>query len=73
MQVLILTSSGGTAHDAAAYALRDWLALLRPEVGVEVALYWHQWQFPGQGAWLDRVGQALAAGAAQALGVSAQQ
>ncbi len=49
------------------------LALLRPEVGVEVALYWHQWQFPGQGAWLDRVGQALAAGAAQALGGSAQQ
>mgnify|MGYP006287926899 CR=1 FL=1 len=36
MQVLILTSSGGTAHDAAAYALCDWLALLRPEVGVHV-------------------------------------
>jgi processive 1,2-diacylglycerol beta-glucosyltransferase len=36
MQVLILTSSGGTAHDAAAYALRDWLALLRPEFSVHV-------------------------------------
>lgn len=31
MRVLILTSSGGTAHDAAAYALRDWWALLRPQ------------------------------------------
>jgi len=28
MRVLIVTSSGGTAHDAAAYALRDWLAEL---------------------------------------------
>ncbi|NDC15276.1 MAG: hypothetical protein EBZ76_08930 [Synechococcaceae bacterium WB9_2_170] len=36
MRVLIFTSSGGTAHDAAAYALRDWLALLRPEVEVQV-------------------------------------
>lgn len=44
------------------------LHTLRPEVRVEVALYWHQWQFQGNGAWLDRVGQALAAGAAQALG-----
>ena len=36
MRVLIFTSSGGTAHDAAAYALRDWLALMRPEVEVHV-------------------------------------
>jgi processive 1,2-diacylglycerol beta-glucosyltransferase len=36
MRVLIVTSSGGTAHDAAAYALRDWLAELRPEVSVQV-------------------------------------
>lgn len=43
------------------------LTVLRPELSVDVALYWHQWQFPGQGAWLDRVGRALAAGAAQAL------
>lgn len=36
MRVLIFTSSGGTAHDAAAYALRDWLAQIRPEVEVRV-------------------------------------
>ena len=36
MRVLIVTSSGGTAHDAAAYALRDWLAELRPEASVQV-------------------------------------
>lgn len=36
MRVLIVTSSGGTAHDAAAYALRDWLAELRPDVAVQV-------------------------------------
>lgn len=34
MRVLIFTSSCGTAHDAAAYALRDWLA--RGAVDVEV-------------------------------------
>ena len=36
MRILILTSSGGTAHDAAAYALRDWFALLRPDVELHV-------------------------------------
>ena len=36
MRVLLFTSSGGTAHDAAAYALRDWLAELRPQVQVHV-------------------------------------
>lgn len=36
MRVLIFTSSGGTAHDAAAYALRDWCAQLRPGVEVRV-------------------------------------
>jgi len=36
MRVLIFTSSGGTAHDAAAYALRDWMTLLKPEVDVRV-------------------------------------
>jgi len=34
MRILIFTSSGGTAHDAAAYALQDWLALQAP--GAEV-------------------------------------
>ena len=38
MRVLIFTSSGGTAHDAAAYALRDWMAQSRPEVEVRVDL-----------------------------------
>jgi LysR family transcriptional regulator (chromosome initiation inhibitor) len=47
------------------------LALLRPEVTVSVALHWHQWH-AGQNAdapvsLLDRVGEALAAGAMAAL------
>jgi len=36
MKVLIFTSSGGTAHDAAAYALRDWMQLRWPEAVVHV-------------------------------------
>ena len=36
MRVLIYTSSGGTAHDAAAEAIQQWLARLRPEVEVRV-------------------------------------
>jgi processive 1,2-diacylglycerol beta-glucosyltransferase len=37
MRVLIFTSSAGTAHDAAAEALVQWLARLAPEVEVTVA------------------------------------
>ncbi|MBW8845557.1 MAG: LysR family transcriptional regulator ArgP [Burkholderiales bacterium] len=44
------------------------LVVLRPEVGVDVALYWHQWQLQGRGALLDQIGQALADGARRALG-----
>jgi len=36
MRVLIFTSSGGTAHDAAAYALRDWILLRWPDAHVHV-------------------------------------
>jgi UDP-N-acetylglucosamine:LPS N-acetylglucosamine transferase len=36
MRVLIYTSSGGTAHDAAAEAIQQWLAQLVPEVEVRV-------------------------------------
>ena len=36
MRVLIFTSSGGTAHDVAAYALRDWLQQLVPGSEVRV-------------------------------------
>jgi UDP-N-acetylglucosamine:LPS N-acetylglucosamine transferase len=36
MKVLIFTSSGGTAHDAAAYALRDWIQRRWPEADVHV-------------------------------------
>ena len=36
MRVLIFTSSGGTAHDVAAYALRDWLQQLVPGCEVRV-------------------------------------
>jgi len=43
------------------------LVLLRPDVGVDVALYWHQWQLQGRGALLDQIGQALAEGARRAL------
>lgn len=36
MRVMIFTSSGGTAHDAAAFAIRDWMAILYPECDVHV-------------------------------------
>jgi len=36
MRVLILTSSGGTAHDAAAYALEQWLPRWQPDCQVVV-------------------------------------
>jgi LysR family transcriptional regulator (chromosome initiation inhibitor) len=43
------------------------LVVLKPDIGVEVALYWHQWQLQGRGALLDQIGQALAQGARRAL------
>jgi LysR family transcriptional regulator (chromosome initiation inhibitor) len=43
------------------------LVAVRPEIGVDVALYWHQWQLQGSGALLDQIGQALAEGARRAL------
>ena len=36
MRVLIYTSSGGTAHDAAAEAIAQWLALRSPQIAVRV-------------------------------------
>jgi UDP-N-acetylglucosamine:LPS N-acetylglucosamine transferase len=36
MRVLIYTSSGGTAHDAAAEAIAQWLALRSPQIEVRV-------------------------------------
>jgi LysR family transcriptional regulator (chromosome initiation inhibitor) len=44
------------------------LVVLRSEISVDVALYWHQWQLQARGALLDRIGQALADGARRALG-----
>lgn len=51
------------------------LVALRPELSVDVALYWHQWKLvsdqqaaPARVALLDQVGQALALGARRALG-----
>ena len=51
------------------------LVALRPELSVEVTLYWHQWKLvselvaaPTRVALLDQIGQALAAGASRALG-----
>lgn len=49
------------------------LLCLRPDIGIEVALYWHQWKLgddsglPVRAARLDEVGAALAHGAAMAL------
>ena len=48
------------------------LVAIRPEVAVEVALYWHQWRLAPQGqagaALLDQIGEALLEGARRALG-----
>ena len=53
------------------------LLALRPEVELQVNLFWHQWKLgPDDGtpsarvAMLDRIGAALAAGAKQALGAA---
>ena len=50
------------------------LVALRPEVGLEVRLFWHQWRLGPDGAapsarvaLLDRIGDALVTGAEQAL------
>ncbi|MBV8502110.1 MAG: LysR family transcriptional regulator ArgP [Paucibacter sp.] len=53
------------------------LVALRPELSVDVALYWHQWKLvsetldapkaPPRGTLLDLIGQALVQGALQAL------
>lgn len=51
------------------------LVALRPELSVDVTLYWHQWKLgselvsaPLRVALLDQIGQALASGAQRALG-----
>ncbi|MBA2721895.1 MAG: LysR family transcriptional regulator ArgP [Methylibium sp.] len=52
---------------------RGELLQLRPEVGIDVMLHWHQWKLggepaaPSRAARLDEVGAALVAGAEQAL------
>lgn len=50
------------------------LLCIRPEISVDVNLYWHQWKLqsehapaPGRVALLDRIGQALAQGGRRAL------
>jgi len=50
------------------------LVALRPELSVDVTLYWHQWKLvsdlapaPARVALLDQIGQALARGARTAL------
>lgn len=50
------------------------LVVIRPDVSVDVSLYWHQWKLqsehapaPGRVALLDRIGQALAEGSRRAL------
>lgn len=56
------------------------LVALRPEVELSVKLYWHQWRLGPDGtppservALLDRIGDALAAGARAALGPTRAQ
>jgi LysR family transcriptional regulator (chromosome initiation inhibitor) len=52
---------------------RGALQVLHPEVRLPIALYWHQWQLGddprpvARASLLDRIGQALAAGARQVL------
>ena len=53
MRVLIFTSSGGTAHDVAAYALRDWFQELMPEAEVRVD------QVLENASWFTRGGTSL--------------
>jgi LysR family transcriptional regulator (chromosome initiation inhibitor) len=50
------------------------LVAIRPEISIDVSLYWHQWKLqsehapaPGRVALLDRIGLALAEGGRQAL------
>jgi len=59
MRVLIFTSSAGTAHDAAAEALAQWLARLAPEVEVTVESILENASGAGRGAvelynWIQR-------------------
>jgi len=59
MRVLIFTSSAGTAHDAAAEALVQWLARLAPEVEVTVESILENASGAGRGAvalynWIQR-------------------
>jgi len=49
------------------------LVVLRPELSIDVTLFWHQWRLEADpsaagGTLLDQIGQALAAGAKAALG-----
>ena len=49
------------------------LVVLRPELSIDVSLFWHQWRLEadpgaGGGTLLDQIGEALAAGAKAALG-----
>lgn len=52
------------------------LAVLHPDITIDVALYWHQWKLGGDDSappsartsLMDRIGQAVIAGAAAALG-----
>lgn len=53
------------------------LLVLRPEISVNVTLYWHQWKLvselvaaPTRVALLDQIGQALALGAKRALALA---
>ncbi len=57
---------------------RGELIVLHPQVSIDVALYWHQWKLGDEfssgaprAARLDEVGAALVAGAAAALGATA--
>ncbi|HEX4510877.1 MAG TPA: ArgP/LysG family DNA-binding transcriptional regulator, partial [Burkholderiaceae bacterium] len=55
------------------------LVAIRPDVAIDVALYWHQWKLapglddaeqaaPARPGLLEQIGQALILGASEALG-----
>ena len=54
---------------------RGELVVLRPDIHVDVALYWHQWKLGAEGdaaqkgppSLLDEIGEALTLGAREAL------
>ena len=70
MRVLIFTSSGGTAHDAAAYALKAWLQRWDPKGEVRVSMCWKMQAFLPVQELLSTTGfNAMVPGCIRSIGV----